>query len=406
MFHKSNTICGLDIGTSFVRAIIGKVDKNNEIQVVGFAEAPSRGVRRGMVIDIQDTATAIKSAVNEAENMADEDFNNAYTIISGPNIFVKPSRGTVIVSKTDGEISKDDINRVLQNARVVSVTPNREIIYVIPQDFLVDSEKNIIDPVGMYGLKLEVNALVIEVFTPFIKNLTKAVNLAGVNIGELVVDSLCGSLSALSKQERNLGVLLLDIGSGTSDFVVYEEEKVIHLNTLPLSSAHITNDLALGLKKDINIAEQLKINYGNCCLENVSKRDLVDLSKIFEGESGTVSKKEITEIVEARVRELFSHLNKELKRINKQRLLPAGAVLVGNGSKLPGLVEIAKEELNMPARLGLPLAVNLHELKDPAYASIVGILHWVAETNNIFENTSNTNSLSSKFVNWFKKFLP
>ncbi len=407
MFYKKDTICGLDIGSSFIRAIIAKGVKDGEVEVIGFVELPSAGIRNGMIVDINEASSVIKEIVKKIEEETDEDFNDVYISISGPHIAAKVTKGVAMVSKADGEISLEDVSRALENASAVSINQNRQILHVIPQEFVVDNERNILDPVGMYGLKLEVNALIIEVFTPFLRNLRKAVNLVGLNIAGIIASGLCSSLAVSSKRERELGLLVLDIGSGSSNLIIHEEDKVLHVNNIPLNAGHITKDLAIGLQKSIDIAERLKINCGDCLTDNVDKKETIDLSKIFENENGIIRRREIAEIIEARVRELFEAVAKDLKKVGRQKLLPAGVVLVGGGAKLNSLVDLAKEVLGMPARIGFPRSVNLSELNDPIYANLTGIIYWALETENIIANAGKESPFFNKIIKWFRTtFLP
>ncbi len=353
---KNNIITGLDIGTSKVRAVVASLKGKEDVKpkIIGVGESTSLGMRKGVVVDIEEMTKSIKKAIDQAERSSGVKIEKAYVSIGGSHIKAKISKGIVAVSRADEEVSEDDVLRAIGNASAVSLDPNREVIHVIPREFSIDGQGGIQDPRGMTGVRLEVDTLIIEGLTPYIKNLRKCLSTAGVEIKELVLDILAIGHAVLSRRQKELGVLVLDLGGGTVGMAVYEERKLLHIHILPVGSAHITNDIAIGLRTSIETAEKVKLTYGSCLPSEVTKKDNIDLSKIDEKEEGVANRKEIAKIIEARIEEIFDLINKELKKIVRARLLPSGVIFVGGGSKMPVIIELAKARLILPVQVGYP----------------------------------------------------
>ncbi|MFH1392500.1 MAG: cell division protein FtsA [bacterium] len=394
---KEQIINSLDIGTSVIRLISAKHDEDKKLQIIGVGKAISSGLRKGVVIDIDETIKAIGAAKDAAERASGVPIESAYVNLSGGHITANPSRGTVAVSRADGEVSKEDVGRVINAAQAISLPLNREILRVIPQTFSIDGQNNIKYPVGMNGVRLEVDTLILEASTPIIKNLTKCIHQAGIDILELVPSPLAASYSVLNKRQKELGVVLVDLGAGTTSVAVFEEGNILHLSVLPVGGAYITNDLAIGLKTSIDVAEKVKLEY--------FKKDQIDLSKISDEEEGIVSKEKIHNIIEARLSEIFALINKELKKIDRQRLLPAGVVLVGGGAKMADIVEEAKEYLSLPAQIGhLPRLKSVaDEILDPCFATAIGLILYGLENG---KSDKKSNNLINKLKKCLQAFLP
>lgn len=376
---REKIITGLDIGSYSVKTIIAKKIGNDErLQIVGVGVAPSLGIRKGVIIDIDEAVSSIKSSVAEAERLAGVEVGNVAANLGGAQISSKTSKGVVAVSRADQEISEDDISRVISAAEAISVPLNKEILHALPQEFVIDGERGIKDPLGMHGVRLESNALIVECSTPVLKNVGKAIESAGLGVENIVLSPIAAAYSSLTKRQKELGVLVLDIGNATTGIAVYEDGNIIHVQILPIGSGHITNDIAIGLRTDIDTAERVKLEYGACNSEDISKKDMIDMTKVASEGRGQASKKEVSEIIEARLEEIFDLANKELKRIGKQGLLPAGVVLVGGGSKLPGIAEFAKKILKLPVQIGAPCEINgmVDYINDPSFAAVVGLIKW------------------------------
>jgi len=376
---KETIIVGLDVGSCFIRTVVAKARTDQtKLQIIGMGQVPSFGLRRGVVVDIDETIKNISQSVQEAEQSSGLSIERAYVSLSGNHITSKTSKGVVAVSRADGEISREDVDRAVNAASAVSILPNREILHVIPRSFSVDDQKGIKDPAGMNGVRLEVDALIIEGATPFIKNLTKCISEVGLEIEGLVLAPLAASRAILTKRQKELGVLSLDLGGGTASLIVFEEGDIIHSCVLPIGSSHITNDIAIGLRSSIDLAEKVKLEYGSALVSEISKKDNINLSKLAGEEKGVVPRAQVAEIIEARLSEVFDLVNKELKKIDRQGLLPAGVVLLGGGAKIPSLVDLSKVELRLPAQVGFPLELEgiVDEVDDPAFATAIGLVLW------------------------------
>lgn len=322
--------------------------------------------------------SAIGQVAANAERMTGLTLDHAYVAISGSHIVAQKSKGVIAVARPDGEIREDDVERVLEAAQAVSVPPNYEILHVLPRNFSIDSQTGIKDPIGMNGVRLEVEAQIIEGQSAHIKNVAKAVNLAGINIDDLVLSSLAGAESALSERQKDLGVALVNIGAATTSLLVFEEGDILHVGVLPVGAAHITNDIAIGLRTNIDVAEAIKLQYGQAVPDRVGKNDEVAMRQVDEAEDGVFSKKHLAEIIEARVEEIFHLVDKSLREIGRSSKLPAGVILSGGGAKLPGIIEVAKREFRLPAALGAPLGVDsaIDKIADPALTTVVGLALW------------------------------
>ncbi len=402
---REDIIIGLDIGTTSIQAVVGSKKKTQEApQIIGWGEANSRGVRKGAVVDIEEAASAIREAFQKAINHAGIKYNEAIVSIGGSNIFVRPSKGVVIVSRADREISKEDIQRALLQAEAIPASPNREILHNLVRVWTVDGEQGIKDPLGMTGVKLEVDTLITECAATALKNLRKAVNLAGIKIRELVLAPLAASYAVLSPRQKELGTLVLDIGGGTTGLVIFEEGDIFHAAILGIGSSHATHDLVHGLQVDIDTAEKIKKAHGSALAESTSSRDMVDLKKL--GGESSLQRKEIATICEARFSEIFEMVQKELKRVGKASMLPGGVVLTGGGSRIPRLDKLAKKDLSLPVSRGVAQKILGPEeiVQDPVFATALGLVIWGFDEN--LNRVIIDDSQSSGLVNWFKKFIP
>jgi len=377
---KDYLISGLDIGSSNIRlAVAQKIKGSQKIEMLGTVSCPSSGIRRGAITDIQGVASSIKSVLEEVERTIGKTISRIYVNIGGSHILTTKNRGVVVISRADGEISQEDVNRVILGAEAISLPKNREIIHVVPQEFIIDEERGIKDPLGMHGIRLEVEALIIHGSASFLKNFNKCLEEAGLKIEDTVISPLSSARAVLSKRQKELGVAMLDIGGGTTGMAVFEEGDLLHTAILPLGSSHITSDIAIGLQIDIDVAERLKVEYGSAMSSEIPKTEKIEFSKVDSGE-GEFSRREIAGIIEARLYEIFDMANKELNKIGKASLLPAGAVITGGGSKLPFLVDLAKKVLKLPCQIGFPQESEfggiIDKINDPSFASTAGLLLW------------------------------
>lgn len=413
---KEKIFVGLDIGSSTIRVIVGKQESElGSPSIIGVGEAPSNGIRRGVIVDIDEAVSSISEALEKAERMTGLTIDHAVVSVGGAQISSQESHGVVAVARADGEITENDVIRVVDASQAISIPANREILHVIPKNFTVDGQTGIKDPVGMSGIRLEVDTQIIQASVPFIKNLTKCIMQAGLEIDDLVLAPLAAAQSVLTKKQKELGVAVIDLGGGTTGMVVFEEGDLVVATILPVGSMHLTNDLAIGLRTSVDTAEKVKLQYAQAEMREVKKDIEIDLSKIDRQEEGRVSAKHVAEIVEARLEEIFDIINKELKKINKDGQLPAGVILTGGGAKLPGVVELAKKQLRLPVSLGLPGSVTtvIDRVDDPSFATSVGLVLWANEfllgssrTVNKFARKFLENDSVDKMRKWFKSFLP
>ncbi|MFH1841497.1 MAG: cell division protein FtsA [Candidatus Nealsonbacteria bacterium] len=373
---KNRIITGLDIGTCSIKALSAILKKPDfqEFEVLGNAEIISSGIRKGVVVNIEKASKDIGQVLSQLQADIGQKIDDVYVNIGGSHVFSTPSHGTVIVSRADQKISEEDVNRVIQASQAFSLPSNKEILDVFPREFIVDGQGEIKEPLGMQGLRLEAGVVLLCAFSPYLKNLTSAVLNAGYQVSDIVPSPLASSKAVLTPQQKELGVCLVDIGSGTVDLAVYEEGDLIHTAIFPVGSAHITNDLAIGLKTDIDVAEKIKKEFGRCVLKGGNKKEKIELPKDSgENESLIFSHKMLVDIIEARVFEIFDLIQKELKKISPKGSLPAGIVLTGGGAKLPKIVELAKKELKLPVRIGIPQGFTGLE-GDSALSTVCGLV--------------------------------
>jgi len=398
---RASIICGLDIGSQNIKTLVVKKETEG-LTVLNYREVPSFGVRRGVVIYPEGVSQILRENFSKISQESQK-VGSLYLNISGAHLFSAASRGSIAVSRADQRISEEDINRVLSAARTFSIPSNKEIFDVIPREFIVDGEGGIKEPFGLKGVRLEAEVLALGGFSPYLENLTRAVLDSGLQILDRTPSALASGRSCLTEKQRELGVAILDIGAGTSDLAVFEEGDLIHLAVLPIGSANITNDIAIGLKTDIEIAERIKIEFGSCFLKNGQKKEKIELE-----DQGTLifSPKELTNIIRARISEIFREINKELKKISKEKFLPAGIVLTGGATKLPGIVELAKKEFRLPTRWGKPKGIADLE-NDPSLATVCGLVLLGQDLEGETGRSSfSAGGIGSKLKKIFKIFIP
>lgn len=405
----SRIYTGLDVGSHNVRAVVAQLQADDKPQVLGTGLSPAQGMRRGVVVDLNDVALAIQEAIKAAQAVSGLSIRAVSAGVNGVHIQVQESRGVVAVSRADKEIGQSDMDRAIKAAETITIPQNKEIIEVIARTFNIDNEGGIKDPIGMNGIRLEVNALLITASSPFIKNLTKAIEKAKLDVRELVAGPMASAEAVLSKRQKELGVVVIDIGAETSSMAVYEEGEVAHVRIFPVGSAHITNDIAIGLRTDLDTAEKVKVRFGSCLPEAIRKTEIIDLSEVGVGEQIHVRRQEVAEIIVCRMREVIDLVNRELEKINRKGFLPAGAILVGGGAKIPGLVELAKNELMLPVKIGYPgdLQGLVDQVADPAFAKAVGLIRLIESGKEGYEARGSASSgVKKKVISFFRNLLP
>jgi len=382
---KKQIVVGVDVSnTKVITVVIAHDNETGDINIIGYGEVANSGLRKGMVTDIDETVTAISNSLEEAERMSGIPIEHALLSINGQQISSSNSRGVIAVSRPNGEITRDDISRVIEAAKAFSMPANREVIHVIPRSFIVDGQEGIKDPLGMKGIRLEVDAHVITASSPAVKNLLKCAYQAGIDIDELVLSSLAASKALLNRKQKEIGVILIDIGGGNTSLSVFEEGEVLHSAVLPIGGSHITNDIAIGLRTSIDVAEKVKLEYGAATPVGISERDIIDLSEIDPSlDNYSIKRKYIVEIINARLEEIFTMVKDELRKVDCDGLLPAGAILTGGSSKIEGIVDVARDNLRLPAELGEItepiISIEQEIISNPSFATAIGLTLWGLE---------------------------
>ncbi|MFH1226073.1 MAG: cell division protein FtsA [bacterium] len=408
---REEIIVGLDIGSSAIRLVVGqKSQPEQPLKIIGAVETPSEGISRGVINGLEDAISSISACLEKAERLVGFPLEQAWVGISGSHIISEESKGVAIISKPNAEIQAEDVERAIEAARAVATPPNYEILHIVPRSFMVDGQSGIKDPIGMTGIRLEATAQIIMGLSAQVKNLTKCVYRTTLDINDLVLSILAAAEAALDSRQKNLGVVLINIGAFTTSLVVFEEGEILETAVLPVGSGHITNDIAIGLRIPLDIAEQIKLDYGHALAANFNKHDDLDLSEFSQGETGLVSRKYLAEIIAARVEEIFEGVDNELKRIGRAGKLPAGAVLIGGGAKLPGLIELAKKGLRLPAGLGqiVKLPTVADKADDLSFASALGLVLWgeqLQRRGGQFSSFSSVGKTVGDIKYWLKNLL-
>ena len=373
---------GLDIGSHRIRIAVGKrmpgPAGKDQMHIIGAVEVPSSGVHKGTITDIEEAVSSVSKALEQAERLTGLPVNTAWVGISGSHILSQESRGVVGVARSDGEIREEDVERSIEAARTVATPTNYEIIHVIPKSFIVDGQRCIKDPVGMHGIRLEVDALIIQGLTSQIKNLTKCVYRTGLDIDDLVFSILATTEAVVTTRQKELGVCVVNMGASTTSVAVFEEGDVIHTAVLPVGGDHVTSDIAIGLRTSLEVAEQVKLRYTTCQPQQITKKEEINLAELGASTEEHVSRRFVADIAQARMQEIFEMVDRELKKIERSGMLPAGVVLTGGAARLPGTLETAKAFLRLPASIGTPIGVSsvIDRTHDPAMSTAIGLVLW------------------------------
>jgi cell division protein FtsA len=370
-------VAALDIGTTKTCALIAEVTNRGSIRILGAGVTPSRGMRKGVVTDVKDASQAITMAVEQAERISGLKIEAAYVGIAGAHIQSTNSRGVAAIHSGRG-VTPDDMARAMEAAEAIAVPNNREIIHAIPRGYTLDGQDGVQDPLGMVGFRLEVEAHIVTGATASIQNLVKSVQAAGINVLDLVLEPLAAGDAILTSAEKEMGVMLADIGGGTTDIAIFIDGSVWHTVILPTGGVHLTNDLAVGLRIPSSAAEDLKIRYGHADPAQIEEGEMIDVAAFGEAGKRAVSRREVADIIRARADEICQLVLTEVKRSGYDNLLPAGLVLCGGTSELPGMAGLAREILQMPVRLGAPREIEgfTDRVSSPAFATSIGLAAW------------------------------
>jgi len=407
--RKERVVVGLDVGTTKVAALVGNVI-DGTIEIIGLGKAESHGLEKGMVVDIGRTIASIRKAVEEAENMADVKVDSVYVGIAGKHITSINNSGTVSINRPDRIIAQDDVRRVVDTAQAIQLPSESEMIHVIPRQYIVDGQDGITDPVGMTGTRLEVDVHIVTGAITAVHNLVRCVESLGIRIRQIVLEPLASSMAVLSSAEKELGVILMDIGGGTTDISVFRGGDIWFSKVIPIAGEHITNDITVGLQTTIEEAELVKKQVGTALVESVGEDEKIEVATIGGDEKKTVSRKKLAKIIEPRVEELLDLGLQEVEDAGYRDLVPAGLVLTGGTSLLKGIAEFASQRYEIPVRQG-KIPQGIHGLRDivesPVYATSIGLLRYAVEMKD-FKKTRfgrKRTSLINKLFTWFNRFF-
>jgi cell division protein FtsA len=403
------TVVALDIGTTKICTLVAEVGPppESELRIVGVGTVPSRGIRKGVVVNVKEVAAAIMESLRLAERTSGYEIASAYIGLAGAHINAINSRGVVAISRGERGIRTIDVERALESARAIDIPHNREILHIIPRGFAVDGDDGVRDPVGMQGYRLEVEAHIVTGATTSIQNLIKCAQSTDVHIDAMVLEPLASGEAVLTDIEREMGVVLVDIGGGTTDIAVFIEGSIWHTVVLPTGGEQITNDVAVGLRTPYNTAEEIKIKYGHALPQDVMPEEMVKAEIFGEDGQQQVPRQFLAEIVGARVEEIFEMVQNEIKRSGYDGLLPAGLVLCGGTAELPGIRDLAREIMSLPVRIGVSqnLSGLVDTLNSPAFATTVGLLRW-GITHDLPHPVQQPTGNPVKMPGWLKVFLP
>jgi cell division protein FtsA len=407
---EPRTIVGIDVGTTKICTLVGEVYEDGQLRIIGVGLAPSRGLRKGVVVNVHEATEAIQASIQKAERISGYEIASAYVGVGGGHIRAINSRGVVGISRGERGITEQDIERALDAARVIAIPHNQEIIHMIPRGFAVDGQEGVKDPVGMQGMRLEVEAHIVTGASASVSNLVKCVHEAGVTIDDLILQPLASGEAVLKETEREMGVALADIGGGTTDIGIFIDGSIWHTVVLGTGGEHLTRDVAVGLRTPLNTAEELKKKYGHAVPSSLSVDELIEVTSFGNGVRQEVSRLQLAEVIEARAEEILSLILREVKRSGYDGLLAAGLVMCGGSAELAGLTELGQKVLQMPVRVGTPhdLQGLTDVLESPAYATAVGLLLWgMRQKAEPEPSRRQPPSLFWQRVrDWFRAFLP
>ena len=419
MNNKESYIVTIDVGSSAVRTIIAQIVEEQKPRIVGVGVVPNTGMRRGVVVEIEETVSAIGKSVEMAELHSGVQVDSAFISVGGEDLEFQEITGVVAVGRADGEVSPSDAERAIEAAQAINIPLNKEIIHIIPQKFKLDDQESVKDPIGMNGVRLEMTGVAVLGLSANIKHLTRCLENNEIDIDGIIAIPIAAAQSALNKRQRELGSVLIELGAGTTSLIVYEEQEIIDMKVIPIGMSYVTNDIAIGLRTSVDVAEKVKLKYGSALPREINKNDKINLAELDESEEGVVSRRYVAEIIEARMEEVFNFVEKELKIIERSALLPAGAILSGGGAYVHGAVDLTKDILRLPAQIGFPAEMSglVDKVDGPSFNVSIGMLLWVLDNqdNSEMEEKKNlkfhisgdlTKKGTEMVKGWFKRFLP
>jgi cell division protein FtsA len=403
---RERIVVGIDVGTTKVCTLIAAVSPEDQLEIIGAGITPSRGLRRGVVVNVDEAVHAISQSVQKAEQQSGFKIMSAFVGISGAHISSTNSHGVVAVRRSDNVITDDDIDRALEAAKVVNLPQDREVIHVVPRHFVIDGQEGINNPAGMLGRRLEVETTVVSGTQTSIHNLSRCIDQVGVGIDALVVQPIAAGEAVLTTAEKDLGVALVDLGGGTTDAGIFTEGSVIHVSSLAVGGNHISNDIAVGLRTPFTAADELKIRHGYALAEAVEEDRMIDIASYDAGDGAPVSRRALSEIIEARLDETFELVREQIGRAGFEDGMPAGVVLVGGTAQLQGIRRLANEVFGTPVRIGTPGGIFglVESVSNPAFAASVGLLKWGLTQAEDFGGEGE--SVVDRLRDWLRSFFP
>ncbi|MBU5637388.1 cell division protein FtsA [Geomonas sp. Red69] len=408
--RRDNLIVGLDIGTTKICAIVGNVTEDG-IDIVGIGTSPSKGLRKGVVINIESTVSAIKKAIEEAELMAGCEIKSVYAGIAGGHIKGFNSQGVIAIKNR--EVSPEDVKRVIEAAKAIAIPMDREVIHILPQEFIIDDQDGIREPLGMSGVRLEAKVHIVTGAVASAQNIVKSCNRAGLEVADIVLEQLSSSEAVLSADEKELGVALVDIGGGTTDIAIFVDGAIKHTSVLSLGGNHLTNDIAVGLRTPMAEAERIKQKYGCCLSSLVGKDETIEVPSVGGRKPRILSRQLLCEILEPRVEEIFTLVNREIVKSGLEDMIASGVVITGGSTILEGMPELAEQIFNLPVRRGLPQRIGglTDVVNSPVYATGVGLVVYGSKNVGAHEFPTQQSDetvfrrVSRRMKDWFGEFF-
>ncbi len=403
---ERNMLVGLDIGTSKVVAIVGAIGDDGVIEIVGIGSHPSRGLKKGVVVNIESTVHSIQRAVEEAELMAGCQIHSVYVGIAGSHVRSLNSHG--IVAIRDKEVGPADLERVIDAARAVAIPADQKILHILPQEFIIDSQEGIREPIGMSGVRLEAKVHMVTGAVSAAQNIVKCIRRCGLDVDDIILEQLASGYSVLTEDEKELGVCLVDIGGGTTDIAIFTEGAIRHTAVIPIAGDQVTNDIAVALRTPTQHAEDIKVKYACALSQLAGAEETIEVPSVGDRPARRLSRQTLAEVVEPRYEELMTLIHQELRRSGFEELIAAGVVLTGGSSKMEGAVELAEEVFHVPVRLGLPQQVTglSDVVRNPIYATGVGLLYFGANNraNPVVEYEAETGfrAVLDRMKSWFQ----
>lgn len=399
-------IFGLDVGSTQICALVGEV-QDGLLRIVGYGTEPAQGIRKGMVVDVAQASVAIARAVSKAEQTSGYDLNRVILGVTGEHVQSMNNSGAVAISNRQTGVTGDDIARALDAARAIPIPHNQQILHLLPRSYTIDSQNSVKSPLGMHGFRLEVEAHIITAASPAVQNLVKCADTIGLQVEELVLHSLASAEAVLTPAEKEMGVLVIDIGGGTTDIALYSGGSAWFTKTIPVGGSHIANDIAIGLRIPFELAEEIKLKYGDCRPEQISPTLVFNVEQ-FNEEKIPVGRQDLAYVIEARVEEIFNLVSEAIKQSGYNGLLPAGVVLCGGGAHLKGISEVAHRVLGVNVRIASPrnLMGLVDSLQGPEYASSVGLLRWAISEHNVYRPDERQSEWSKKITSFLRALLP